>query len=160
MTQTVGLVELAASELTAFIADAQTSYAQDMHESGGIPIEQALAAARESTAELFPDGQPAPGNHVWRALDPDGQPVGILWLAHRKPDTPQAHAWIYNIEVLSERRGQGWGRALLEQAERITREWGLTSLQLHVFGANEVARNLYRSQGMREQSVVMTKSVG
>jgi ribosomal protein S18 acetylase RimI-like enzyme len=137
----------------------EQSYAQDMHDLGGVPLEEARDRARESMAELFPDGRPAEGNHLWRAVDADGEPVGVLWLAHRSPGTAQAHAWIYDVEVDEGRRGQGFGRALMQRAEEITREWGLTSLRLNVFGDNEVARNLYRTQGFREQAVIMTKSV-
>ncbi len=83
--------------------------------------------------------------------------MGLLWLAHRQPGTVREHAWIYDIEVEADRRGEGWGRRLLERAEAIAREWGLDSLQLNVFGDNEVARGLYRSAGFREQQVAMTK---
>lgn len=153
------LHELAGDELARYIVHLEESYAQDMHTLGGVPEQEARAHARTSTLQLFPDGVPAEGNVLWRAVDGDGEPVGILWLAHRERGTAQEHAWIYDIEVEPSRRGQGWGRLLMQRAEEIAREWGLTSLRLNVFGDNEVARNLYRSQGFREQNVIMSKAL-
>ncbi len=159
MTHVLRLVELAGDELARYLVHLETSYADDMHQQGGVPESEAAERARQSMIELFPDGQPAEGNQLWRAVDAEGQPVGVLWLAHRLAGTAAAHAWIYDIEVEPARRGQGWGRELMERAEQITRDWGLDSLRLNVFGDNDVARNLYRSQGFREQSVTMTKSL-
>jgi ribosomal protein S18 acetylase RimI-like enzyme len=90
-------------------------------------------------------------------VDGGGRRVGFLWLAHRHPGPVREHAYVYDIEVEADRRGEGWGRRLLERAEAVAREWGVASLQLNVFGDNEVARSLYRSAGFREQQVTMTK---
>ena len=160
MTATsIALRELEDDELAEYVVRLEREYAVEMHRQGGVPLEEALEQSRQSTQELFPGGRPAEGNRLWFALDDAGERVGVLWLAHRQAGTTSAHAWIYDIEVEPERRGQGWGRRLMQEAERITREWGLTSLRLNVFGDNEVARGLYRSQGFREQNVIMTKAL-
>lgn len=151
------LRDLTDEELAHYLVHLEQSYADDMHRLGGVPEAVARADARESTLQLFPDGRPVDGHHLWRAEDGDGRPVGLLWLAHRQPGTVREHAYVYDIEVDADRRGEGWGRRLIERAEAITREWGLASLQLNVFGDNEVARSLYRSAGFREQQITMTK---
>lgn len=156
---TLTLRELDDTELAEYVVRLEREYAAEMHGQGGVPLDEAAESARQSTVELFPGGRPAEGNRLWFALDDAGERVGVLWLAHREPGTTSAHAWIYDIEVEAGRRGQGWGRRLMEEAERITREWGLSSLRLNVFGDNEVARKLYRSQGFREQNVIMTKAL-
>lgn len=153
------LVELTGDDLATYVVHLEESYAQDMHENGGVPLALARDQARRSTAELFPEGRPAEGNQLWRAVDGEGEPVGVLWLARRGSGTAQEHAWIYDIEVEPARRGQGWGRRLMDRAEDIAREWGLKSLQLNVFGGNQVARNLYRTQGFHEQNVIMVKAL-
>jgi ribosomal protein S18 acetylase RimI-like enzyme len=159
MSSDLRYVELAGEDLAGYLVHVERSYAQDMHELGGVPVEEARERARQSTLELFPDGLPAEGNQLWRAVDGDGEPVGVLWLAHRAKGTPGEHAWIYDIEVEPGRRGQGHGRTMMHRAEEITREWGLTLLRLNVFGDNEVARNLYRSQGFHEEAVIMSKAL-
>jgi ribosomal protein S18 acetylase RimI-like enzyme len=158
-TSVLTLRELDDADLAEYVVRLERDYAQEMHRLGGVPLDEARESARQSVLELFPGGRPAEGNRLWFGYDEAGERVGVLWLAHRQPGTAAAHAWIYDIEVESHRRGQGWGRRLMEEAERITREWGLSSLRLNVFGDNEVARNLYRSQGFREQNVIMTKAV-
>jgi ribosomal protein S18 acetylase RimI-like enzyme len=159
MTDDLHLVDLLGDDLAVYLVHLEKSYAEDMSRLGGAPIEEARERARRSMLELFPDGQPAEGNQLWRAQDGDGRPVGVLWLARRDDGAGRPYAWIYDIEVEPDRRGQGWGRRLMVEAERISREWGLASLRLNVFGDNEVARNLYRSQGFREHAVVMGKDL-
>jgi GNAT superfamily N-acetyltransferase len=154
------LTEIDGDDLTAYMGQLEQAYAQDMRDNGAVPAEVAEHRARLSTEELFPGGQLGPGSTVWRAEDEAGRPVGRLWLARRDEGKRGAYVWVYDIEVDPGRRGQGWGRRLIQEAERITREWGFSSLQLNVFGGNDVARGLYRSQGFVEQSVTMTKDVG
>ncbi|KQX66760.1 GNAT family N-acetyltransferase [Angustibacter sp. Root456] len=157
MSSDLELRELTAEELAHYVVYLEKSYADEMHRLGGLPQDVAQQNARESTVSLFPDGRPAEGHHLWRAVDGEGRAVGLLWLAHLRVGTAAEHAYVYDIEVEATRRGQGWGRRLLEKAEAVAREWGVPSLQLNVFGDNDVARELYRSAGFREQQVTMTK---
>src|SRR3954452_18743638 len=110
MTDDLTLVELVGDDLARYLVHLETSYAQDMSEQGGAPIEEARERARLSMLELFPDGVPAEGNQLWRAHDGAGDVVGVLWLARRQDSTGDPYAWIYDIEVEADRRGQGWGR--------------------------------------------------
>src|SRR3954452_19562718 len=137
------LVELTSDELPAYITQLEAAYAEEMHKQAGYPLEEARERSRTSTLELFPGGRPAPGNVLYRALDAAGEPVGLLWLAKRT-ENGSTFAWIYDIEVVRSRRGEGHGRRLMEQAEQIAREWGVPTLRLNVFGGNQVARTLYR----------------
>jgi ribosomal protein S18 acetylase RimI-like enzyme len=147
-------------ELPAYIARLEVEYAAELYESTGITAEAAREESRQSTLDSFPDGKIAPHEQIWVAEDPAGVRVGVLWLAHREPGTPKEHAWIYDIEVDEARRGEGWGRKLLALAESQTRALGVTQLRLNVFGRNQVARELYRTQGFTESRVTMVKDVG
>jgi ribosomal protein S18 acetylase RimI-like enzyme len=158
MDDDLELVELSDAELATYAADLEASYADEMHRLGGYPLEEARERSRKSMAELFPSGRPAEGSAVWRAIDNAGEQVGVLWLAQRH-ESGSTFAWIYDVEVVQSRRGQGHGRRLMEHAERLAREWGASTLRLNVFGDNEVARNLYRRQGFREQNVIMSKEL-
>jgi ribosomal protein S18 acetylase RimI-like enzyme len=146
-------------ELPAYIARLEVEYAAELHGSTGITAEAAKEESRQSTLDSFPNGDIAEHEQIWVAEDESGVRVGVLWLAHRDPGTPKEHAWIYDIEVDEDRRGEGWGRKLLELAEERTRALGLSSLRLNVFGQNKVARELYRTQGFAESRVTMVKDV-
>jgi ribosomal protein S18 acetylase RimI-like enzyme len=156
----LSLRPMSSAELPDYIARLEVEYAAELHQSTGISLAAAQAESRQSTIDSFPDGQIAENEHVWVAEDATGDRVGVLWLAHREPGTPKEHAWIYDIEVDESRRGEGWGRRLLDLAEQETLALGLTSLRLNVFGQNSVARELYRTQGFAESRVTMVKDVG
>jgi len=160
VTDELRLRPMNTDELPAYIARLEIEYAAELVESTGITAEAAREESRQSTLDSFPDGQTAQNEQIWVAEDAAGARVGVLWLAHREPGTPKEHAWIYDIEVDEDRRGDGWGRKLLDLAEAQTRALGLTSLRLNVFGQNKVARELYRTQGFAESRVTMVKDVG
>ena len=160
VTGELRLRPMSPAELPGYIARQELEYVSDLHESTGISLAAAQEEARRSTLESFPDGQVSKDEQIWVAEDSAGVQVGVLWLAHREPGTSREHVWIYDIEVEESRRGEGWGRKLLDLAEEQTRALGLTSLRLNVFGRNRIARELYRTQGFFETRVTMVKDVG
>ena len=72
-----------------------------------------------------------------------------------KPETDTL--FIYDIEVVAERRGEGFGRSLMEHVEVEGRAMGLGRIELNVHADNEVARSLYESAGYREMRRQMVK---
>ncbi|MFC6715411.1 GNAT family N-acetyltransferase [Branchiibius cervicis] len=146
-------------ELVEFIAAQKVSYLRDLVEQGGLSKAAAQANSDATWSGLVPDGiHPIDGNEIMIARDADGDRVGVLWMAVRERGGEQ-YAWIYDIEVDPDARNRGYGRALMLAAEDWTREKGLTSLQLNVFGGNTPARALYRSLGFVENAVQMSKRV-
>jgi ribosomal protein S18 acetylase RimI-like enzyme len=71
----------------------------------------------------------------------------------------RAGAWIYDIEIVRERRGEGYGRRLLRAVEQLAAERGATTIGLNVFGGNAVARGLYESCGFEVSSLQMRKAL-
>jgi ribosomal protein S18 acetylase RimI-like enzyme len=132
-------------------------YAADKIRAGEWPEDQAEALAAKQTAELLPEGPDTPGMLLLTADDPEGQPVGLVWVALDQPR--EGEAWIYYIEVNPEHRGQGHGRALLQAAEQQAVRHGATQIGLNVFGGNTVARNLYESSGYRTTQITMRKEL-
>ncbi len=65
--------------------------------------------------------------------------------------------WIYDIEVVEDQRGRGYGRALLDAVEREVVARGGDSVGLNVFGANAVAKGLYESAGYEVAAFLMRK---
>ncbi|HET7142394.1 MAG TPA: GNAT family N-acetyltransferase, partial [Anaerolineales bacterium] len=56
-------------------------------------------------------------------------------------------------------RGKGYGKSLMLLLEEKAREMGLKSLELHVFGSNHIARNLYEAIGYEITNVLMRKTL-
>ena len=142
-------------EFAAWQEHSATEYATEVSAARGIPLEDARRIAAASFDRHLPDGQGTPGVHLMVGEDAAGIRVGIVWVGPN-PDGV-GPAWVYDIEVEESRRGGGWGRALMLEAERLAREDGYAEIGLNVFGSNAVARRLYESLGYRTSSVQMRK---
>ena len=133
------------------------SFAQDKIDAGNWPEEGALERSARENAELLPQGVATPGHDLFVALV-DGEEVGFLWLftdvAATVPET-----FIYDIEIVEGRRGEGLGRALLEAAEGWCADHSVATLRLHVFGHNKTAISLYESSGFATTNITMVKQI-
>lgn len=132
-------------ELSDYIAATMREYAEDKHTNGGLSLDEARRQSEQETAHYFPNGRLTPGHEVFIATDDAGTTVGRLWVAPRGASTDVA--FIYAIQVEPAARGNGYGRALVQEAATWSREKGFRTLALHVFGGNDVAINLYESLG-------------
>ena len=63
------------------------------------------------------------------------------------------------MEVVDDQRGRGYGRALLDAAEREVVARGGDSVGLNVFGANAAAKGLYVSAGYEVAATLMRKAL-
>ncbi|MFF9475720.1 GNAT family N-acetyltransferase [Streptomyces roseolus] len=142
-------------EFTAWAAAAQEAFARSWIDRG-VPEDQARAKAEASHRELLPQGLASPGTAISVALV-DGVVVGTVWTGTRELEPGVSAGYVYDIEVAAERRGQGYGRALMLLAERVAREAGESRLGLHVFAGNTPAIRLYESLGYRTTHVNSAK---
>lgn len=69
------------------------------------------------------------------------------------------YAYISDLVVLPEHRGQSIGRALLRRAEDYAVQQGATLLRIAVLAKNEAARNLYARFGFEERLVELSKNL-
>ena len=134
-------------------------YAADKVRVGTWPAEGAEARSEREFADLLPEGLATPGHELRSIVNEAGEVVGTLWFGPH-PEAGRGTCFIWDIEVLAEARGRGYGRAALVALEPIARGLGYDAIGLHVFGDNEVARNLYRSSGYVETDVTMRKTLG
>jgi ribosomal protein S18 acetylase RimI-like enzyme len=67
------------------------------------------------------------------------------------------YAYISDLVVLPAYRGQGLGRALLQQAEAYAISQGATVLKVDVLVANKGARSLYQAMGFQEKEIRSVK---
>nr|WP_180218022.1 GNAT family N-acetyltransferase [Streptomyces albus] len=126
--------------------------------SRGFTREQAAARAETSRRTLLPEGAASPGAAL-RVLTRDGTHVGSLWLAFDPLPRDDVDAWVYDVVVEPERRGEGHGRSLMLVAELECLEAGARRLGLNVFAGNTRAGRLYTSLGYQEAERFYVKTL-
>ncbi|MFI0863432.1 GNAT family N-acetyltransferase [Streptomyces smyrnaeus] len=114
----------------------------------GFTREQATARSAAVRRTQLPDGAASSGARL-SVLTCRGTDVGTLWLGFTGLPRSDVGAWVYDVNVIPERRGEGHGRSLMLAAERICAEAGAARLGLNVFADNPRARRLYTSLGYR-----------
>ncbi|MCF3651705.1 GNAT family N-acetyltransferase [Synoicihabitans lomoniglobus] len=121
------------------------AFAADKIAAGTWSADQAPALAVASFDESLPQGSDTTGHAIRRVInDATEELIGWFWVGpatHSAPGT----AWLFDIEIVPEHRGQGHGRAVLKLAEDEARTLGFSTLGLHVFAHNPVARHLYEA---------------
>ncbi len=99
-------------------------------------------------------------NQVFLAHDGEGQRVGFIWVDQvRSAFTGTLHAYILEIFVADEYRGQGIGSLLMAQAETWAREHQLARIGLSVATHNAVAIELYEKLGYETETLRMFKNL-
>jgi ribosomal protein S18 acetylase RimI-like enzyme len=132
-------------------------YAAENVRAGNWNPEEAEQRAARETDELLPDGVETAGMVLLVGETASGV-AGLVWAGPASAD--RSGWWIYDIEVVPAQRGRGYGRALLEAAEREAQRRGAESIGLNVFGGNDAARGLYESSGYEVSATQMRKRFG
>jgi len=133
-------------------------YAQEKVESGNWLAADALERSEAAFAELLPDGRATAGHEIRSMVDEAGERVGYAWFVPE--DRPFGRTvFIYDIAVDPAHRRKGHAQAALGEIEAYAREHGCVAVQLHVFGGNTGARQLYQRAGFVETDVTMLKWV-
>jgi ribosomal protein S18 acetylase RimI-like enzyme len=153
----VKLAPITEDELAAFMLAVEQQYAAQKSSMGGVSDVEARAQAERETAILFPKGRPQPGHAIFTMVRDDGVRLGRVWLAPHRVEP--GLAFVYDIQIEPEHRGNGYGRALMELAQDWARSSGYTSISLHVFGGNEPAISLYKSLGYEVTDLSMRRTL-
>jgi ribosomal protein S18 acetylase RimI-like enzyme len=133
-----------------------SEYAAEHVRAGNWSAEEAEQRAEQETDDLLPNGVDTPGM-VLLVGETAGEAVGLIWVGIAPKQ--RAGWWIYDIEIVPEQRRRGYGRALLEAAEREVEKRGGDSVGLNVFGGNVLATSLYESSGYQVTAIHMRKSL-
>jgi len=133
-------------------------YAEEKVEAGSWLAADALERSEADFRALLPDGLATAGHQIRSMVNDAGQRVGYAWFVPE--DRPFGRvAFIYDIAVDPEQRRKGHAQAALGEIEAWARGHGCVGVQLHVFGGNTGARELYRRAGFVETDVTMLKRV-
>jgi ribosomal protein S18 acetylase RimI-like enzyme len=135
------------------------AYAEEKVASGNWPAADTLERSEGEFERLLPDGRTTAGQEVRSMVNDAGERVGYAWFV---PDhRPFGRVvFIYDIAVDPEHRRKGHAQAALDEIESYAREHQCVGVQLHVFGGNAGARQLYQRAGYVETDVTMLKRVG
>nr|MDT0657206.1 GNAT family N-acetyltransferase [Micromonospora sp. DSM 115978] len=146
-------------EFEQWRVDIARRFAGSQVAAGTWRAEEAFELAQRGNDALLPDGLATDGMVLLIGERPDGTPIGRLWIGLAHPRGTAGCAFLYDIEVRVEHRGQGYGRALLAAAEEAVRERGLSALELNVFGGNHTAIALYAGSGYAVVTQQMRKDL-
>jgi len=154
----VTLRKMTEFEFESFRAKLVTEYAAANVSAGRWSAEEAEEKSAAQTKELLPQGVDSPRVLLMAAENSGGEKVGHVWVGLDRQGSAGG-AWIYDIEVIEDHRGKGYGRAILHAAEQETLKNGVSSIGLNVFGTNIVARSLYESAGYEITTQQMQKEI-
>jgi ribosomal protein S18 acetylase RimI-like enzyme len=162
MPEDLVLRDLRPDEYADFRDHLREAYAEEMITLGGRDPDFARAKSAADTDQMLPAaGQPQDQVIQVAEMGGDGSEderrIGHLWVGPAPTGDPMA--WVCDIEVVAERRGQGFGRRLMAEAERIATELGYDRVGLNVVGGNTRAIGLYSALGYSVVSQVMVKSL-
>jgi ribosomal protein S18 acetylase RimI-like enzyme len=149
---------LADDELAAYIEASRAGYRSDLVDHARFPPAFAVEKAdRDLAAYTGVDSVPEGHSIYW--LEDGDERVGRLWFAERPSPRLGRVVWLYEIEIDPAFRGRGYGRRAMALLEEEVRARGIGEIALNVWGGNDVARSLYRSEGYFERAVEMAKEL-
>ncbi|RED45037.1 GNAT family N-acetyltransferase [Aestuariispira insulae] len=154
----IHLLPMTPSYYANWLDHAIQSFADDKQRTHGYAPDQARKLANDSITGLLPDGPETKDQHLYMVQEETGTPIGHAWLA-MKDDYGLRRGFIYEIEILDNFQGNGFGRATMQALEETARALGAEALGLHVFSFNQPAQNLYRSLGFDVTGLSMEKAL-
>jgi GNAT superfamily N-acetyltransferase len=145
-------------ELDEFIEASRFDYIEGLIAHARMSEEFARDKAGHDLA-AYVDVGVIPDGHGLYWIEEDGERVGRLWFEERASVRVGRLVWLYEIEIEKRFRSRGYGRRALELLEDEVGRRGIGEIALNVWGGNEAARSLYRSQGYFERAVEMAKDL-
>jgi ribosomal protein S18 acetylase RimI-like enzyme len=114
---------------------------------------------------IFAEKKVAASGGVRLIAEVEGRAVGHLFLTwERHPacvrDEVKDYGYVSELFVREAHRGVGIGRALLLEAERLTREKGFDHMMLGVLHGNTVAERAYDRFGFKPYATDLVKKIG
>jgi ribosomal protein S18 acetylase RimI-like enzyme len=143
-------------EYEAFLERTIPEYAADHVRAGNWTEAESLERSRKEFEDLLPLGLNTEDNFLYTLYDGE-QAIGLIWMKVKRQTS--ISGFIYDVFIEEKFRGKGYGKSLMLLLEEKAREMGLSSLELHVFGSNHVARKLYETIGYETTNVLMSKQL-
>jgi len=155
--ETIEFRKLSREEFSSFRKVMLEDYAQDIARNFNRPIDEVRVEAKKQVKQILNRGLSTKGHFLYNVLKrKTGEAVGFVWF---KVDEAKKSAFLYDILIHETYRGKGYGKKTLELLETKLRRMGMTQLGLHVFGHNQIAIKLYKTQGFYTASLNMQKDL-
>lgn len=153
----IDLVPMNEIDYQAYLTMIIPIYAAEKVQAGNWTEAESLERSRTEYDQYLPLGIHTPGHFVGKLLNEDGTSVGFLWYGFldNRPET----AFIFDFEIYADFRRRGYASQALVVLEGHARSRGAKKLELHVFGNNIAARELYKKVGYIETNVNMAKEI-
>ncbi len=153
MPRRVDLQPLSQTEFEKYVDTVTAGYAVELAESVGLSPEDAKNAAEAHIAQVLSAGPES--TSAFHFVDAeDGRAIGSAWLL-----TKQGDAFLADLRISDEFRGQGYGTAAMKRLEAHLKERGYPAFRLHVYAQNAAARALYDKLGFEVVSLQMRKAL-
>lgn len=128
-----------------FIETATVNFANDKVKNGSWKEETALEQSKAAFQSLLPKGEKTEHNFLKNIVFNE-QTIGYIWYSINQKQVPN-YAYLFEIFILPEFRGQGLGTKAMEMCVKEINEIGIEDVWLHVFGHNQGALKLYQQLG-------------
>jgi RimJ/RimL family protein N-acetyltransferase len=153
----IDLLPMTAPDFAAYLELTIPQYAREKVAAGNWNEAEALERSRQEYAKLLPQGLETANNFLFTLVNETGEKVGWLWYARdaKKPE----QAFILDFEIYESFRRRGYATLALTRLEEHARPQGIKKLELHVFGFNTAARDLYKKCGYEETNVNMARTL-
>ncbi|MCR1847858.1 GNAT family N-acetyltransferase [Paeniclostridium sordellii] len=139
------LRKMSSLEFENYIDNAVKSYAKEKIESGNWTEDD----------KLLPNGVNSNNNYLFSILNEIDKVIGMIWLNANENNL----GFIYDLNIYKEYQGKGYGLKAMEEIENIARSLELEKIELHVFGHNTKAINLYEKLNYRKTNIIMSKKL-
>jgi len=157
MKQKVILELMTEEEFGVYRARSVVEYAEDKVKAGSWTEEEALELSEETYRKYLPDGIHSKEQYLYTVREEKGGAnIGSVWLD--VSDKPAGmRAFLYDIIIEDEYRGQGFGQATMKALDETARSLGAVTIGLHVFGHNQTALHVYQKAGYAITDYTMAK---
>ncbi|CEJ73559.1 N-acetyltransferase GCN5 [[Clostridium] sordellii] len=139
------LRKMSSIEFENYIDNAVKSYAKEKIESGNWTEDD----------KLLPNGVNSNNNYLFSILNEIDKVIGMIWLNVKENNL----GFIYDLNIYKEYQGKGYGLKAMEEIENIARSLKLEKIELHVFGHNTKAINLYEKLNYKKTNIIMNKKL-
>lgn len=146
------------TDFQRWLTRCKINYATDKARANLLSHEEATKLADNDFTRFLPDGLNTKDTLLFTLTNHENENVGYLWLGLQKSE-PRPKAFVFDIFIEEKYRGGGYGRSAMLLAEEEAKKMGLSEIELHVFGFNNRAINLYKSLGYEVLDLVMSKKL-
>lgn len=157
INMTVKLVYMNQDDFDDFKEHSLISFAHEQVKSGAYEKENAIDRSRKYFDELLPDGLNTKEHKIFTVYKGEGK-VGTLWIRVFEKNNA-LRAFVYDIELFEEFRGQGIGTQTMESLNEYCKTIGVDTINLHVFGHNKRALSMYEKVGFETTNYYMEKKL-